>query len=537
MLPKSMIFHLLNRLIIVIILTMSFTIEQKVGDKVYLYEVTSYWDKEKKQARQHRKYIGKKDPHTGQAVLTQKGRSPRAALDYGQVYLLQEMARRIGLCQLLQKAFPDHYENLLALAYFEMSEAAPLYLFPYWAESTHLNSGQALSSQKLTDMTRQIGQMQQERESFIQQWIRKHKQFAQPVVFDITSLSSYSRQLSDVEWGYNRDGENLPQINLGMIYDQTSQLPLFYQIYPGSIRDVSTLKNIVKRLQLFELTDITFVLDRGFYSALNVEEMHNAGIRFIIPMPRTVNLFAELYQAHQQQLHDPNAAFAFKDEILYHYQTPATIKTVHLTAHLFFNQQLRTDQSTRFLKQLIEIETVLNRQPFQTKAEAEEHLTSHFKAAAPFLKLNWEAEKLTISRDPKSIENQVALMGIYTILTNHPNLEHQRLLQWYRQKDLLEKTFDTLKNEFDGKRLRAQSTEAVEGRMFIKFISLILHAAISKTMHEKELFKTYSIREVMAELKKLRIVEMKNGQTFLTEISKKQKHIYKTFDINYPFKT
>ena len=36
---------------------MSYTIEQKIGNHTYLYEVESYWDPEKKQPRQRRKYL------------------------------------------------------------------------------------------------------------------------------------------------------------------------------------------------------------------------------------------------------------------------------------------------------------------------------------------------------------------------------------------------------------------------------------------------------------------------------------------------
>jgi hypothetical protein len=38
-----------------------------VKDHIYLYDVESYWDKEKKQSRQKRTYVGKKDPKTGEA--------------------------------------------------------------------------------------------------------------------------------------------------------------------------------------------------------------------------------------------------------------------------------------------------------------------------------------------------------------------------------------------------------------------------------------------------------------------------------------
>jgi len=49
---------------------MSFIINQKVGKNVYVYECESYWDKEKKQPRQRRKFLGKRDKITGEIVST-----------------------------------------------------------------------------------------------------------------------------------------------------------------------------------------------------------------------------------------------------------------------------------------------------------------------------------------------------------------------------------------------------------------------------------------------------------------------------------
>jgi len=40
---------------------MAYILEKKVGSSIYLYEVTSYWDSDKKQSRQKRRYIGKRD--------------------------------------------------------------------------------------------------------------------------------------------------------------------------------------------------------------------------------------------------------------------------------------------------------------------------------------------------------------------------------------------------------------------------------------------------------------------------------------------
>ena len=53
-------------------------------------------------------------------------------------------------------------------------------------------------------------------------------------------------------------------------------------------------------------------------------------------------------------------------------------------------------------------------------------------------------------------------------------------------------------------------------------------------MKEPELFKQYSIKEIMYELKKIKVVEMCNGKSYLTEITKRQKDIFKAFNIDIP---
>ncbi len=140
----------------------------------------------------------------------------------------------------------------------------------------------------------------------------------------------------------------------------------------------------------------------------------------------------------------------------------------------------------------------------------------------------------TITRKPTPLAQRLANRGITILLTNESELERERILELYRRKDYLEKTFDTLKNELDGKRLRGSTKDTLEGRLFLKFLSLILYAALANTMRDQDLFKRYSIGEMMDELKKLRRVEMNNGHCYLTEVSKRQKDIFKKFDVAIP---
>lgn len=99
---------------------MSYIIEQKIKGHVYLYEVQSYWDPVKKQARQRRKYVGKKD-QTQAAVTARKLPVVAAAADYGHLYLLKQIASSIGLVKAIQKSFPHELADaLLSLACFQI---------------------------------------------------------------------------------------------------------------------------------------------------------------------------------------------------------------------------------------------------------------------------------------------------------------------------------------------------------------------------------------------------------------------------------
>jgi transposase len=56
---------------------------------------------------------------------------------------------------------------------------------------------------------------------------------------------SYSKLIHDVEFGYNRDKEQLPQVNLCLLLGESSRLPVFQMEYSGSLKDdiLSNLKS------------------------------------------------------------------------------------------------------------------------------------------------------------------------------------------------------------------------------------------------------------------------------------------------------
>ena len=263
---------------------MSFVIEHEIKGNIYLYRVENKWNKSKKKVVQKRTYIGPKFPK-------KKSKPTRKNLNlinkgFGNIFLLDYLSKQIGLDSVVKDCFPENCAEIMALAYYQVMEGEPFYLFPYWLDENSLPKTKRLDSSGISNLFEVLGKNESQRFTFIEKWIQ-HLQPVKAAYFDISSISSYSSNISFIEWGYNRDGENLPQLNLGMVYCENKKLPINYYLYPGSIKDVTTLRNCKRYLCGFGLEDFLFVLDRGFFSTPNLKEMDKEEDRiyFVQPLP------------------------------------------------------------------------------------------------------------------------------------------------------------------------------------------------------------------------------------------------------------
>ncbi len=103
-------------------------------------------------------------------------------------------------------------------------------------------------------------------------------------------MSSYSGMIDFVRRGYNRDGDDLAQVNLLMITSEHTHLPVYYRILSGSIRDVSALKESIRNLKLLGTNTVRLIMDKGFYSESNVDALYGGRYKFSIGVPFTTSV-------------------------------------------------------------------------------------------------------------------------------------------------------------------------------------------------------------------------------------------------------
>lgn len=102
------------------------------------------------------------------------------------------------------------------------------------------------------------------------------------LAFDTTSISSYSQLIKQAKYGKNKEGDSLPQTNLALLYGEQSMLPVYYRKLPGNIVAVRTIENLLKDIDFLQLDKLKLVMDRGFYSEHNINDMMKHHHKFLI---------------------------------------------------------------------------------------------------------------------------------------------------------------------------------------------------------------------------------------------------------------
>ena len=117
-------------------------------------------------------------------------------------------------------------------AFFLTHKGLPLSRCETWSTS-HLHPfAETIASQRVSELLRSISES--DRQRFLSLWLKNVSE-NNHLCYDITSISSYAQSNEFVRYGYNRDHEDLPQINMAMLFGQESKLPAYYRRMQGNI--------------------------------------------------------------------------------------------------------------------------------------------------------------------------------------------------------------------------------------------------------------------------------------------------------------
>jgi transposase len=143
-----------------------------------------------------------------------------------------------------------------------------------------------------------------------------------------------------------------------------------------------------------------------------------------------------------------------------------------------------------------------------------------------------------VSYNTEAVAQYINRYSGFQVLLANSIKDPVETLQIYRDKDVVEKCFDDLKNQLDMKRLRMHTSQTVDGRLFVQFVALIYMSALRAEMRKSGLIERYTVREPLQEMETLTKVKYSGKYGYiLTEVTKPQREILMGLNIEIPGKT
>lgn len=448
-----------------------------INGTYYLYAVSSKWNPEKKRSQKITgKLLGKITPEgfveSPKYALSSGTTNTPSVKEYGASFVLNKLIE--PLIEPLKNAFPKYWKQILAFSLLRTIHQVPLKNVEFYFKKSFLSemyTDISMTDKSISQLLRTIGS---DRPGIVSFFKSIYKQADNShLLIDLTHLVSYSDIIEKAKTGYNSHRDFSAQINLFFIYSDSLNVPVYYRILPGNIREVRAFKT---SLEESGIKNAVIIADKGFYSEDNIKQICNEKLKCIIPLRRS-NLLINYKIVKEKNKKGYDGFFEYNGRFVWYY----SYKHGENTIHVFMDESLRQKEEHDYLARI------------QTHPET--HSIEQF-------------------------HERESRFGTFSILTNLLDYTSCQIYEMYKTRNNIELMFDTMKNTLQADCSYMQNEEALEGWMFITFIALQCYYAMYQKLTSKKLLNKFSPKDLLsrcAEIKKVKI----NGTWVLSEITSK----------------
>jgi hypothetical protein len=471
--------------------------------------------------------IGKKDPLSGMLIpndryFSLRGQSPSPLLpdhieSCGATAAFLHIAHTTGLLPILKQTFPHSWKQLFTYAQYMVCEGNVMQHCLLWNEHTKTISAD-ISSPASSELFTSLSFA--ERMTFFRNWIGANQgsrgALSAYIAYDVSSVSTYARGIDYAEWGYNRDHENLRQINIGMFFAEEVRLPVFYNWYSGSIADKTDLKFMMRYASELGIGQVRFVLDQGFVTRMNCKYMYSKELPFVSCLPHERLEGRKIIAAVAGRLkHSAHWIACYQ---VYGVSIPYTLYGIPLRAHVIAGPDKEAGDIKKLYAWIEKLEEELS------QMEGRRNLWKRYSRF--FDRKGGEGGRpCYYERNHRKIDEEVKRAGMVVFITTDRGLSTEDIIGWYRQRDVIEKAFDNMKNELDFHRLRTHLNETTDGKLFVAFLALILRTQLLNHLTALPRKSRPTGTEAILELKKIKALTFNGKSVYLGTLTAAQKKI------------
>ena len=245
----------------------------------------------------------------------------------------------------------------------------------------------------------------------------------------VIGCESALNDLSEKGYKFKKIGEQ--QINLLMAYDVNTGVPLLSRIYEGASADKVSVKDFIDQV---ELTDMLFIVDRGFYSVENINLFSSNGNAYIIPLGKNLNTCKSA--VHSLEMRDR-----------------------------FMYQKGKKASVIEYKDELIDGYRVLTYRDLNESAAEQENYLRHME----------NGDK---SYTKEGFEKTKYYMGVTVLQTSLEDKTPQEVYELYKKRWAIETFYNYFKNKAGYSSLYAEDYYKTQGLSFIMLVSALIHQEV-----------------------------------------------------------
>lgn len=435
---------------------------------------------------------------------------------------------------MLKDQLDEDYGLFLDLAsYMIVNEKNVGLHYPEYAYNHPLfsNDMRIYSDAKISRMLKSINK--DKINGFLEKWNegRDHNQQI-CVSYDSTNKNCQAGDVDMVELGHAKDKKSLPVFNVSVAFDYTNSVPLLYEVYQGSIPDVSQFRYMVDKILAYGYKHICFITDRGYFSKENLRYLIENVYSFIIVIKGRKKFVASLVDENIGSF-ETNRDCAIRSYRVYGKTVKARLydeDEKERFIHIYFSPARQATEREEIEQQIDDCHSELEKF-IGKKVELEKKYYEYFD-----ITYDEDGNIISFVENKDFIEKQLKRCGYFCIVTSDEMTASEALIK-YRSRDVVEKLFKTDKTFLGSKSAKVHSTETLSAKVFAEFIAMIIRNRIYTLLKEKMVqlntHPTYmNVPGAIKELEKIEMVRLRTNRYQLDHsLSKRQKTILSSFGI------
>lgn len=452
---------------------------------------------------------------------------------FGYTLACHSIAKEYSLDVMLRNAFGESMANkILAVAsFFAAGAPGGLSNIDHFTDKHMCFTDSVISSQALSQLYRSISLV--ECNDFFQDWI-KYCCADDCICYDVTSISNYSTSLPMVAWGYNRDKERLPQVNVGMFCTIQRKLPVYFSCYNGSINDFTNLPYVLEQAKANGLkldVPITLVIDGGFAVGDALDNARAHGCDFIVgaPLDFCKDIREQVLNWRRNPLSENTILIQRSDETIRCSVKDYNIGRIN-TRLMMYKSPISTSRDEASLSSYVSKISEELRSATRLGPNRYKQYSQLFH-----INVNEKNEILSFEIKEKHYSEILELCGCFALFCTRNDLSPQEVLDIYRAKDCVEKAFSVFKNDILYERLEVKSQESIYGKLFIAFIALIIRRMLDNKLRPYLKISRIGLDSAIARLSDITCRKYGESWVLTSSLSKQQKELVETLNIPISF--